>query len=176
MNVVLWIIAGLLAVAFAGAGLMKLTQPKPKLAAAGMPWTEDFSDGQVKGIGALEVLGALGLILPAALGIAEVLTPIAAVGLALLMVGGVLAFAHETHPVSARNTGGFAATRRAAREVLGNRDYLGFLLTFCFAFAALFAYISASPSRRCCAAASPPRTSSPPAAESRPCPTSPTAV
>ncbi len=31
-----------------------------------MPWTEDFSDGQVKGIGALEVLGAIGLILPAA--------------------------------------------------------------------------------------------------------------
>ena len=90
MNVVLWIIAGLLAVAFAGAGLMKLTQPKPKLAAAGMPWTEDFSDGQVKGIGALEVLGALGLILPAALGIAEVLTPLAAVGLTLLMAGAAV--------------------------------------------------------------------------------------
>ncbi len=89
MNVVLWIIAGLLAVAFAGAGLMKLTQPKPKLA-AGMPWTEDFSNGQVKGIGALEVLGALGLILPAALGIAEVLTPLAAVGLTLLMAGAAV--------------------------------------------------------------------------------------
>ncbi len=90
MNVVLWIIAGLLAVAFVGAGLMKLTQPKPKLASAGMPWTEDFSDGQVKGIGALEVLGALGLILPAALGIAEVLTPLAAVGLTLLMAGAAV--------------------------------------------------------------------------------------
>ena len=86
MNVVLWIIAGLLAVAFAGAGLMKLAQPKAKLAASGMAWTEDFSDGQVKGIGAVEVLGALGLILPAALGIAEVLTPLAAAGLAITMV------------------------------------------------------------------------------------------
>ncbi len=90
MNVVLWIIAGLLAAAFAGAGLMKLTQPKPKLAASGMAWTEDFSDGQAKGIGAVEVLGALGLILPAALGIAEILTPLAAAGLALTMVGAAI--------------------------------------------------------------------------------------
>ncbi len=90
MNTILWIIAGLLALAFAGAGLMKLTQPKHKLAASGMAWTEDFSDGQVKGIGAVEVLGALGLILPAALGIAEILTPLAAVGLALTMVGAAI--------------------------------------------------------------------------------------
>ena len=90
MNVVLWIIAGLLAVAFAGAGLMKLAQPKAKLAASGMAWTEDFSDGQVKGIGAVEVLGALGLILPAALGIAEILTPLAAAGLAITMVGAAI--------------------------------------------------------------------------------------
>ena len=90
MNVVLWIIAGLLAAAFAASGLMKLTQPKPKLAASGMAWTEDFSDGQVKGIGVVELLGALGLILPAALGIAEVLTPLAAVGLALTMVGAAI--------------------------------------------------------------------------------------
>ncbi len=90
MNVVLWIIAGLLAAAFAAAGLMKLTQPKAKLAASGMAWTEDFSDGQVKGIGAVEVLGAIGLILPAALGIAEILTPLAAAGLALTMVGAAI--------------------------------------------------------------------------------------
>ncbi len=90
MNVVLWIIAGLLAAAFAAAGLMKLTQPKPKLAASGMAWTEDFSDGQVKGIGAVEVLGAIGLILPAALGIAEILTPLAAAGLAITMVGAAI--------------------------------------------------------------------------------------
>ncbi len=90
MNVALWIIAGLLAAAFAGAGLMKLAQPKAKLAAAGMGWTEDFTDGQVKGIGAVEVLGAVGLVLPAALGIAEVLTPLAALGLALTMVGAAI--------------------------------------------------------------------------------------
>ena len=90
MNITLWIIAGLLAVAFAGAGAMKLAQPRTKLAASGMPWVEDFSDAQVKGIGALELLGALGLILPAALGIAEILTPLAAAGLVLVMVGAIV--------------------------------------------------------------------------------------
>ena len=95
MNVVLWIVAGLLAVAFLAAGLMKLTQPKKKLADSGMGWTEDFSDGAVKGIGALEVLGAAGLILPAALGIVPVLVPIAATGLALLMLGAAVTHARR---------------------------------------------------------------------------------
>ncbi len=95
MNVVLWIVAGLLAVAFLAAGLMKLAQPKKKLAESGMGWTEDFSDGAVKGIGALEVLGAVGLILPAALGIVPVLVPIAATGLALLMLGAAVTHARR---------------------------------------------------------------------------------
>ncbi len=69
---------------------MKLSQPKAKLVASGMAWTEDFSDGQVKGIGAVEVLGAIGLILPAATGIAAILTPLAAAGLAVTMVGAAL--------------------------------------------------------------------------------------
>ncbi len=90
MNVTLWIIAGVLAAAFAAAGLMKLAQPKAKLAESGMGWTEDFSDGQVKGIGALEVLGAIGLILAAALDIAPILSAFAAAGLALLMVGAAV--------------------------------------------------------------------------------------
>ena len=86
MNIVLWIIAGLLALAFLAAGAMKLAQPKAKLAESGMAWTEDFTDGQVKAIGVVEVLGALGLILPAALDIAPMLTPIAAAGLAVTML------------------------------------------------------------------------------------------
>ena len=88
MNVVLWVLASLLALVFLGAGGSKLAQPKAKLAAdPRMAWTEDFSEQQLKGIGAVEVLGALGLVLPAALGIAEVLSPLAAVGLALTMLG-----------------------------------------------------------------------------------------
>ena len=89
MNVVLWIIAGILAAAFVAAGTMKLTQPKEKLAASGMGWTEDYSPGAVKAIGALEVLAAIGLSLPAALDIAPVLVPVAALGLVLVMVGAI---------------------------------------------------------------------------------------
>jgi uncharacterized membrane protein len=95
VNVVLWIVAGLLAVAFLTSGLMKLSQPKKKLADSGMGWTEDFSDGAVKGIGALEVLGALGLILPAVFDVATVLVPIAATGLALVMLGAAVTHARR---------------------------------------------------------------------------------
>jgi hypothetical protein len=90
MNVALWIIAGLLAVAFLGSGAMKLIQPREKLAASGLGWVEDFSAGTVKAIGTLEVLAGVGLILPAALDIAPVVAPLAAVGLVLLMVGGFI--------------------------------------------------------------------------------------
>jgi hypothetical protein len=86
MNLTLWIIAGVLAAGFAAAGAMKLAQPKAKLAASGMGWTEDYSEAQVKGIGAVEVLGAIGLILPAALNIAPILVALAATGLAITML------------------------------------------------------------------------------------------
>jgi uncharacterized membrane protein YphA (DoxX/SURF4 family) len=85
MNVVLWIIQAILAAMFAMAGLMKATQPKDKLVAR-LPWVEDFSQGTVRFIGVAELLAAIGLILPAATGIAPILTPIAATGLAVMMV------------------------------------------------------------------------------------------
>lgn len=95
MNIVLWIIAGVLAAAFAAAGAMKLVQPKEKLATSGMAWTEDVSPGVIKLIAALEVLAAIGLILPAALGIAPVLVPLAAVGLVLVMIGAIVPHARR---------------------------------------------------------------------------------
>ena len=85
MNVALWIVAGLLAVAFLAAGLMKLSTPHEKLAER-MAWVNDYTAGQVKAIGAVEVLGAIGLILPAVTGIAPILVPLAAAGLAVVMV------------------------------------------------------------------------------------------
>lgn len=85
MNIALWVVAGLLAAAFLAAGLMKITTPKAKLVER-LPWAADYSDGAVKGIGIVEVLGAIGLILPGITGIAPILVPIAAVGLAIVMV------------------------------------------------------------------------------------------
>lgn len=91
MNLALWIVAGLLAAVYLFAGAGKLILPKEKLATfAGGRWVEDFSAGTVKAIGALEVLAAVGLILPAALDIAPVLVPLSAAGLMLIMLGAVI--------------------------------------------------------------------------------------
>lgn len=97
MNVVLWIIASVLAAAFLAAGLMKSTQPKEKLA-ANLPWVEDFSAGTVKFIGVVEVLAAIGLVLPAALDVAPVLTPLAATGLAVTMALAAVVHARRKEP------------------------------------------------------------------------------
>jgi uncharacterized membrane protein YphA (DoxX/SURF4 family) len=83
----LWVAQGLLAVAFLAAGATKLRQPKVKLAQNNMAWVEDFSQGAIRLISAAEVLGALGLVLPALTGVLPWLTPLAALGLALLMAG-----------------------------------------------------------------------------------------
>ena len=88
MNLTLWIIASALAAVFVLAGGTKLLIPREKLAQApGGGWVNDFNAGFVKALGAVELLGAVGLILPAALDVAPVLVPLAAVGLAAIMVG-----------------------------------------------------------------------------------------
>jgi uncharacterized membrane protein YphA (DoxX/SURF4 family) len=97
MNVLLWIVAGVLAAAYLVAGLTKLTQSKEKLAGQ-MGWVEDFSPGVIKLIGGLEVLAAVGLILPAALDIVPVLVPLAAVGLVVLMVGAAITHLRRHEP------------------------------------------------------------------------------
>ena len=91
MDLALWIIAGLLAAVFLIAGANKLLIPYDKLARApGAGWVNDFSPGFVKRLGAVEILGAVGLILPASLGIAPILVPLAAIGLATIMVGAAI--------------------------------------------------------------------------------------
>jgi hypothetical protein len=89
METSLWIVQGLLAVVFLATGALKLTQSREKLAAGMMSWAADVTDCQFRGIGALEVMGAIGVVVPAALGLATVLTPLAAFGLALTMVGAL---------------------------------------------------------------------------------------
>jgi uncharacterized membrane protein len=85
LNVTLWIVQAVLAVAFGLAGVLKATQPREKLAKS-LPWVQDVSDGTLRLIGVAEFAAALGLILPAVTGIAVWLTPLAACGLALIMV------------------------------------------------------------------------------------------
>jgi uncharacterized membrane protein len=85
MNVFLWIVQAILAAMFAMSGLVKVIQPKDKLVGK-YPWMQDVSPATVRFIGVMELLGAIGLIVPAAAGIAPVLTPIAGTGLAVMMV------------------------------------------------------------------------------------------
>ncbi len=84
MKIALWIAQVLLALAFIASGAMKLTQPLATLAAS-MPWTADVPGELVRLIGLAEVLGALGLVVPAATRFLPRLTPLAAAGLTLVM-------------------------------------------------------------------------------------------
>ena len=90
MNITLWIVASLLTLAFLAAGGVKIFQPQEKLAASGMGWTEDSKPVAIKAIGIAEILGAAGMILPAVTGIASYLVPLAATGLAIVMVGAAI--------------------------------------------------------------------------------------
>ncbi|AXK45281.1 DoxX family protein [Brachybacterium saurashtrense] len=89
MDLVLWILAFVLAAIFAATGLMKLLVARDQQIVR-TPYVEDFPQGVIRGIGALELLGALGLILPGLLSVATILVPMAAAGLAITMVFAAL--------------------------------------------------------------------------------------
>jgi uncharacterized membrane protein YphA (DoxX/SURF4 family) len=95
MNLALWIIAIVLAVGFAASGLMKIFRTKEQLVASGFGWAQDSSPSTIRLIGIAEILGALGLVLPAAVHIAPILVPLAAVGLAVVMVGAAAVHARR---------------------------------------------------------------------------------
>jgi uncharacterized membrane protein YphA (DoxX/SURF4 family) len=95
MGIALWVVQGLLAAAFLVSGATKLSQPKEKLA-KNMAWVEDFSPQTVRLIGALEVFGTIGVVLPALTGVLPWLTPLAALGLVLTMIGAALTHLRRT--------------------------------------------------------------------------------
>lgn len=91
MNVVLWIAAGLLAAVALMGGMVKVFVPKEKLARQpGARWVEDAGGGFVKFLGILEILAAIGLILPAVLNIVPVLVPLTAVCWVMLMICAII--------------------------------------------------------------------------------------
>ena len=85
MNIALWIVQILLAGMYGMAGSMKTFQPDKVRTNPQMTWAHDKQDGYIRFVG-VELLGALGLILPALTGILPWLTPLAAIGLALIQV------------------------------------------------------------------------------------------
>jgi uncharacterized membrane protein YphA (DoxX/SURF4 family) len=95
VNLALWIVAIVLAAVFAASGIMKQFVPKDKLVTSGQGWAQDFSPTSIRLIGLAEALGAIGLILPAAVHIVPILVPLAAVGLALVMAGAATVHARR---------------------------------------------------------------------------------
>jgi uncharacterized membrane protein len=86
MSLSLWIGQVLLALAFVGVGYNHAFGFDQGSTRPGMTWMAAVGRGRMRIIGILEILGAIGLILPAATGILPWLTPVAAAALATLMV------------------------------------------------------------------------------------------
>ncbi|MCX6246707.1 MAG: DoxX family protein [Bacteroidetes bacterium] len=85
LNVTLWAAQVILACMFIIAGYMKTTTPIAQLSAS-LPWTGEIPAWLVRFIGASELLGALGLLLPSLLRIKPILTPLAASGIICIML------------------------------------------------------------------------------------------
>lgn len=104
MNIALWIVQGLLALVYLAAGELKVVRPREQLVASGrFDWMKDSSDAGVAAVGVVEMLGAVGVVLPWLTGIAPILTPVAAIGLAVVQVGAlrVHLVRHERQPLPA---------------------------------------------------------------------------
>jgi uncharacterized membrane protein len=84
-QILLWIAQILLSLCLGWAGIVKLFQPVEQLEMM-WPWTGEVSPASVKLTGIIDLLGALGLLIPSLFRFKPVLTPIAAIGVILLMI------------------------------------------------------------------------------------------
>ena len=87
MNIVLWSAQCVMAVIFGYSGAFKSTHAKEKILASGQTGVKWYGIGFIRFIALCELIGCAGLVLPWLLGTARMLTPIAASGLAIIMVG-----------------------------------------------------------------------------------------
>ncbi|WP_231618796.1 DoxX family protein [Nonomuraea sp. SBT364] len=99
----LWIAQAVLAAGFAMSGAVKAGRPKDRLTGS-HPWMRDFSRTALRLIGVLELLGAIGLVVPAAVGVAPVLTPVAGTGLAIMMALAAAMHIRRKEPAGLRVT------------------------------------------------------------------------
>ncbi len=84
MNIALWIVQVLLALFFGAVGMVKIITPIEELTM--MPWTQHVPEMAVLLSGIVEVAAAAGLILPSLTRILPKLTPLASLGLAIVMI------------------------------------------------------------------------------------------
>lgn len=87
MNVALYVVQGLLALTFLASGVAKVSMSKERMIASGQTGVAPFPLPVIRVVAALEIAGAVALVLPWVTDIWPVLTPTAAVGFALLMIG-----------------------------------------------------------------------------------------
>jgi hypothetical protein len=99
MHLTLWIVQGLVALAMVATGALKVATPRAKLSEK-LAWARTWTDTNVKLLGLAEVLGGVGLIAPGLTGILPVLTPVAAICLAILMGGAVKTHVDLKEPVA----------------------------------------------------------------------------
>lgn len=100
MKVVKYVVLGLVAIAYLMPGIMKLITPYSEMIAEpAMAWANDFLASQVKGIGVLEILGVLGLVLPFLLKRFKMLVPVSALALSALMIGAIVTHIGRDEPV-----------------------------------------------------------------------------
>ena len=100
LHIALWIGQALLAVLFGFAGLMKIITPAEEMMASEMSFVNFVGIGMTRFIGVTELLGAIGLILPAALRIKPILTPLAAAGIAVIMILATAYHAYAGEPLT----------------------------------------------------------------------------
>jgi uncharacterized membrane protein YphA (DoxX/SURF4 family) len=86
VNAMLWVAQGLLAALFLFSGVMKSTRSEQQLVASGQTGVEGLPRSLIGFIGISEILGAAGLVLPLLSNVMPVLTPLAALGLGLIMI------------------------------------------------------------------------------------------
>jgi uncharacterized membrane protein YphA (DoxX/SURF4 family) len=98
MNALLWTLQGVLAAIFTASGLAKISQPKDRLIASGQTGVAPFPLPVIRITAFCELLGAVGILAPRLVGVAEFLTPAAAGGFAVVMVGAIASHAHLREP------------------------------------------------------------------------------
>ncbi|NUR43589.1 MAG: DoxX family protein [Streptomyces sp.] len=88
MNIAYWLVAGLLALFYCYAGTLKVVRTRDQLRPM-MAWVDRIPLPALRALGTVEILGALGLVLPPLTGIAPALAPAAAIGFVLLQAGAI---------------------------------------------------------------------------------------
>jgi uncharacterized membrane protein YphA (DoxX/SURF4 family) len=98
MNTMLWIAQALLAVTFASSGVSKSLMSKERMLATGQTGVKEYSLPVIRFVAAAELFGAVGIVLPWTLQVAPLLTPLAAAGLGVIMIGAARAHGRLHEP------------------------------------------------------------------------------